>query len=175
MVIVWRCGDLTWWGCDILTVWHCAMCQNVAMRQWRNVTIWQCVKVAVRQCDNVTVSCIAGSQVRRPCQISLVMRSFRTWTRLCCQWARPQTSSWRLSAVSMPQAPINYGVASINRSLKIFVSFKNIGLFCRTLLQKRPIFLSLLLIEATPYEDLASEKHHQLHTNLIKEQLSLKN
>jgi len=35
--------------------------------------------------------------------------------------------------------------------LKIYVSLQNIGLFCRALLQKRPIFLSILLIVATPY------------------------
>jgi len=35
--------------------------------------------------------------------------------------------------------------------LKIYVSLQNIGLFCRSLLQKRPIFLSILLIVATPY------------------------
>ena len=36
--------------------------------------------------------------------------------------------------------------------LKIYVSLQNIGLFCRSLLQKRPIFLSILLIVATPYQ-----------------------
>ena len=38
--------------------------------------------------------------------------------------------------------------------LKIYVSLQNIGLFCRALLQKRPILLSILLIVATPYQDL---------------------
>jgi len=33
--------------------------------------------------------------------------------------------------------------------LKIYISLQNIGLFCRSLLQKRPIFLSILLIVAT--------------------------
>ena len=33
----------------------------------------------------------------------------------------------------------------------IQVSLQNTGLFCRALLQKRPIFLSILLIVATPY------------------------
>ena len=36
--------------------------------------------------------------------------------------------------------------------LKIQVSLQNIGLFCRALLQKRPIFLSILLMEATPQQ-----------------------
>jgi len=35
--------------------------------------------------------------------------------------------------------------------LKIQVSLQNTGLFCRALLQQRPIFLSILLIVATPY------------------------
>ena len=35
--------------------------------------------------------------------------------------------------------------------LKIYVSLQNIGLVCRSLLQKRPIFLSILSIVATPY------------------------
>jgi len=35
--------------------------------------------------------------------------------------------------------------------LKLYVSLQNIGLFCRSLLQKRPIFLSIILIVATPY------------------------
>jgi len=38
--------------------------------------------------------------------------------------------------------------------LKICVSLQNIGLFCRALLQKRPTFLSILLIVATPYQKL---------------------
>jgi len=37
--------------------------------------------------------------------------------------------------------------------LKIYVSLQNIGLFCRSLLQKRPMFLSILLIVATPYSN----------------------
>jgi len=36
--------------------------------------------------------------------------------------------------------------------LKIQVSLQNTGLFCRALLQKRPIILSILLIVATPYQ-----------------------
>ena len=36
-------------------------------------------------------------------------------------------------------------------SLKLYVSLKNIGLFCRALLQKRPMILRSLLIVATPY------------------------
>jgi len=36
-------------------------------------------------------------------------------------------------------------------SLKLYVSLKNIGLFCRALLQKRPIILRSLLAKATPY------------------------
>jgi len=35
--------------------------------------------------------------------------------------------------------------------LKIQVSLQNTGLFCRALLQKRSLFLSILLIVATPY------------------------
>jgi len=37
--------------------------------------------------------------------------------------------------------------------LKIQVSLQNTDLFCRALLQKRPIFLSILLIVATPYQE----------------------
>jgi len=40
--------------------------------------------------------------------------------------------------------------------LKTYVSLQNIGLFCRYLLQKRPIFLSILLIVATPYINIRS-------------------
>jgi len=36
--------------------------------------------------------------------------------------------------------------------LKTYVSLQNIGLFCRVLLQKRPIFLNILLIVATPQQ-----------------------
>jgi len=39
-------------------------------------------------------------------------------------------------------------------SLKLYVSVENIGLFCRALLQRRPVFLRSLLIVANPY-------HHQ--------------
>ena len=34
---------------------------------------------------------------------------------------------------------------------------QNTGLFCRALLQKRPIFLSILLIVATPYDKFISD------------------
>ena len=39
-------------------------------------------------------------------------------------------------------------------SLKLYVSLENIGLFCRALLQKRPIILRSLLIVATPYQEM---------------------
>ena len=42
--------------------------------------------------------------------------------------------------------------------LKIYVSLQNIGLFCRALLQKRPICLSILLIVATPYVEWDSRR-----------------
>ena len=49
-----------------------------------------------------------------------------------------------------------YGVATISRLLKIIgVSFAEYHLFCRALLQKRPVILRSLLIEATPYMSLA--------------------
>jgi len=37
-------------------------------------------------------------------------------------------------------------------SLRLYVSLKNIGLFCRALLQKRPMILRNLLIVGTPYQ-----------------------
>jgi len=42
---------------------------------------------------------------------------------------------------------------------KIQVSLQNTGLFCRALLQKRPIFLSILLIVATPYQMALKHTH----------------
>jgi len=45
--------------------------------------------------------------------------------------------------------------------LKIYVSLQNIGLFCRSLLQKRPIFLSILLIVATPYATLHPRRERE--------------
>jgi len=42
------------------------------------------------------------------------------------------------------------GVATISRLLNFLVSLQNIGLFCRALLQRRPIILRSLLIVATP-------------------------
>jgi len=44
--------------------------------------------------------------------------------------------------------------------LKIQVSLQNTGLFCRALLQKRPIFLSILLIVATPYVNQTQPSLH---------------
>jgi len=44
-----------------------------------------------------------------------------------------------------------YGVATISRLPEIIVSFAEYGLFYRDLLQKRPIILRSLLIEANPY------------------------
>ena len=44
-----------------------------------------------------------------------------------------------------------YGVATVSWLLKLYVSLENIGLFCRALLQKRPIVLRSLLMVASPY------------------------
>ena len=44
----------------------------------------------------------------------------------------------------------SYGVATISRLLKIYVSLKNMDLLHRALLQKRPIILRSLLMVATP-------------------------
>ena len=57
-----------------------------------------------------------------------------------------------------------YGVATISRMLKIYVSLQNTGLFCRALLQKRPIFLSILLIVATLYQTWHIWINHVSHT-----------
>jgi len=44
-----------------------------------------------------------------------------------------------------------YGVATISRLLKMYVSFAEYRLFNRALLQKRPVIWRSLLIVATPY------------------------
>jgi len=44
----------------------------------------------------------------------------------------------------------SYGVASVSRIDKIQVPFAEYGLFYRSLLQKRPVILSILLTVATP-------------------------
>jgi len=51
---------------------------------------------------------------------------------------------------------------------KIHVSLQNTGLFCRALLQKRPIFLSILLIVATPYHICMSHPPFTPSTNEIE-------
>jgi len=38
-------------------------------------------------------------------------------------------------------------------SLKLYISLENICLFCRALLQKRPVILRSLLVVATPYQE----------------------
>jgi len=48
-----------------------------------------------------------------------------------------------------------YGVATISRLLIIMVSFAEYRLFCRALLQKRPVILRGLLIVATPYSSIS--------------------
>jgi len=48
--------------------------------------------------------------------------------------------------------PTDMGWLRLAGSLKLYVSLENIGLFCRALLQKRPMILRSLLIIATPYE-----------------------
>jgi len=62
--------------------------------------------------------------------------------------------------------------------LKIQVSLQNTGLFCRALLQKRPIFSSIPLIVATPYGTYVGHicgthvytehKEHMLHTCIYR-------
>ena len=49
--------------------------------------------------------------------------------------------------------------------LKIYVSLQNIGLFCRALLQKRPIFLRSQIIVATPYVGM---RHAATHCNTLQ-------
>ena len=44
-----------------------------------------------------------------------------------------------------------YGVATVSRSIKLWLCFAEYRLFYRALLQKRPIILSILLTKATPY------------------------
>jgi len=45
-----------------------------------------------------------------------------------------------------------YGVATVSRIDKLYVSFAEYCLFYRALLQKKPIILSILLTVATPYD-----------------------
>ena len=54
----------------------------------------------------------------------------------------------------------------MSRMLKIQVSSQNTGLFCRALLQKRPIFLSILLIVATPYDKVI--RHHEMQRHELR-------
>ena len=52
-------------------------------------------------------------------------------------------------------------------SLKLYVSLENIGLFCRAILQKRPIFLRSLLVVATPYLDTHTHTRiRYIHTHI---------
>ena len=46
---------------------------------------------------------------------------------------------------------VRYGVATISRLLKIYVTLQNVGLFCRALLQNRPKFLENLQNVANLY------------------------
>ena len=48
----------------------------------------------------------------------------------------------------------SYGVARISRLLKITGLFSRYRLFYRALLQKRPIILSIVLTEATPWSEI---------------------
>jgi len=60
---------------------------------------------------------------------------------------------FRRSDEQVANACLTMGWLRLVGCLKIYVSLQNIGLFCRSLLQKRPIFLSILLIVATPYSE----------------------
>ena len=56
-----------------------------------------------------------------------------------------------MGTLILRRADIPMGWLRLVGCLKIQVFLQNTGLFCRALLQKRPIFLSILLIVATPY------------------------
>ena len=70
------------------------------------------------------------------------------------------------STVAQKGCPLRYGVAMISRLLKIM------GLFCRisslmALLQKRPIVVRSLLIEATPYHGISTVEGLLLQLSLF--------
>ena len=76
-----------------------------------------------------------------------------TWTRIIYilfksiyDWANTQ-----LDQMHIVHLISSMGWLQLVGCLKVQVSLQNTGLFCRALLQKRPIFLSILLIVATPY------------------------
>jgi len=48
-------------------------------------------------------------------------------------------------------------------SIKLYVSFAEYRLFYRTLLQKRPVIVSILLTEATPHPKSLRNRHRQIY------------
>jgi len=58
---------------------------------------------------------------------------------------------WDRSHRARTTVYVHMGWLRLVVSSKLYLSLENIGLFCRALLQKRPIILRSLLIVATPY------------------------
>jgi len=73
----------------------------------------------------------------------------------------PGNSSWSVFLASPSRDSYIYGYLNTHLnnmgwlwfvgSIKLHVSFAEYSLFCRALLQKRPVLLSILLTKATPY------------------------
>jgi len=80
----------------------------------------------------------------------------------------PRWISKNLSRGTWSKSRCGMGWLRLVGSLKLQVSFAEYRLFCRALLQKRPIIWRSLLIEATPYAQCTTEF-------LLKNTWSLKN
>ena len=102
-------------------------------------SVLQCVVVrcSVLQCLLSTHTVVAACCSALQCDAASILLSTHTAVTVCSNALQWHTMGW-LRLVG---------------SIQLLVSFAEYCLFYRTLLQKRPIILSILLTKATPYTD----------------------
>ena len=140
----------------------CSVLQCVAVC----CSVLQCVAVCCSVLQCVAVCCSVLQSVEVCCSVlQCVAMCCRVWLAWMYAW---YGNSYSLSTIQQCVAVCSsvlhhgwnatMGWLRLVGCLKIYVSLQNIGLFCRSLLQKRPIFLSILLIVATPYSPCTMQK-----------------
>jgi len=129
------------------------VCCRVLQRIAVSCSDLQCV---AESCSVLVWSSVAGSCIVLQCAVVC-----------CCSVLQSIALSCSvLQRVALDHLRIPMGWLRLVGCFKIQVSFQNTGLFCRALLQKRPIFLSILLIVATPYsKNFLCEEQNQITKN----------
>jgi len=131
-------------------VWNVCVCVYVSVSVRVSMHVWMpyvCICVA-RVCVCVCVL-RAYTYVRVTLGVWVCIPMYISTAHACTYTLYDSTSLYSMQEFA--ECMRTMGWLRWVGCLKIQVSLQNTGLFFRALLQKRPIFLSILLIVATPY------------------------